>query len=139
MRLTDRADDREVVLLSPTNLTGAEVLAASHTTPADKLLLALCVLEGTMTPEAAEWLALHQAHKSGVTNLTSNYSNGSQPLTSYLADALDKLIANGFIALGTPSSIGHHRVLVTHTGQPQYSALGKPTPPPEQGVVPHEH
>jgi hypothetical protein len=129
MRLMDRADDMEGVLLPPTTLTRTDVLAASLTTPADKLLLALCVWRGKMTPEAAEWLAPHQAHKGGVTNFASNYSHDGQPLASYLANTLDKLITNGFIALGKPSSIEHHRVLVTHTGQPRYSALGKPNTP----------
>jgi hypothetical protein len=99
------------------------MLAARLTAPADKVLPVLRLSGGAMTPKAAEWLAPHQAHKNDVTNLASN------PLASTLADALDKLIANGFIALGTPNSIGHHRVPVTHTGQPQYSALGKPPPP----------
>jgi hypothetical protein len=134
MQPTDRANDLEGVLLPPTNLTRTDVLAASLTTPADKLLLALCVWRGTMTPEAAEWLAPHQAHKGGVTNLANNYSHDGQPLASYLANTLDKLITNGLIAPDTPSSIRHHRIRATHTAQPRYSALGTTTTPSQNDI-----
>lgn len=87
-----------------------------------------------MTPEAAEWLAPHQAHKGGVTNLANNYSHDGQPLASYLANTLDKLITNGLIAPGTPSSIRHHRIRATHTAQPRYSALGTTTTPSQNDI-----
>ena len=93
-------------MLPPTNLTRTDVLAANLTTPADKLLLALCVRRGTMTPEAAEWLTPHQAHKGGVTNLASNYSHGGQPLTIH----------------------------ATHTAQPQCSALGTTNTPSQNDI-----
>jgi hypothetical protein len=138
MRLTDRANDLEGILLPPTNLTGTDVLAANLTTPADKLLLALCVWGGTMTPEAVEWLAPHQAHRGGVTNLASNYSHsyshGGQSLTRYLANTLDKLITNGLIAPGTPNSIRHHRIRATHTAQPRYSALDTTNTPSQNDI-----
>jgi hypothetical protein len=76
-----------------------------------------------MTPEVAEWLALHRVHEGGVTKLVGHFFTEGRPVADYLAKVFDGLISAGFVALGQPSPTGQQQVCVTHTGQARYVAL----------------
>lgn len=76
-----------------------------------------------MTPEVAEWLALHQVREGGVTKLVGHYFAEERPVAGYVAKVVDGLISAGFLALGQPSPTGQQQVCLTCTGQARYVVL----------------
>ncbi len=76
-----------------------------------------------MTPQVAEWLALHRVREGGATRLASHYFTEGRPVTDCVANALDGLISAGFLALDQPNPTGQQQVCLTCTGQTRYVAL----------------
>jgi hypothetical protein len=73
----------------------------------------------------AGWIALRRAHQGGVGKLDGWWLDSGRRVPGYVADALDRLIKAGLLALGAadPESCGVRRVTVTDTGCAEYLTL----------------